>query len=309
MLPHWKRNRTALGGVAVLLITGIAIALYFGVFRTETYKPEALMSYLPPRHASVVYLDFRALRNSGVFDLIAGQAGAEEPEYRTFVEQTGFNYKEDLHQVAMSSAAGVHYFVVEGRFDWEKLRAHAAASGGGCNGDACWTKGSTPDRVISFRPLGRTLMALASGREQSAVRDIAKRVTGTTMAVPAEPMWMHVPGEVLRSPGNLPSGTALFARAISTAENAVLTLGPQGERYELKMNLSCKSAEEAAVLRTQMAEITNLLQKLINREGKQPNADDLSGILSAGVFTRDGNQVLARWPITQAFLQSLAKGS
>jgi hypothetical protein len=308
VLPHWKRNPTLVAGVAALFIGGVAIALYIGL-RAGSYDSAALMSYLPPRDAAVVYLDFRALRNSGVLELIAGKASAEEDEYRRFVEQTGFNYREDLDQVAMSSSGGVHYFVVEGRFDWDKLRSHAAASGGGCKGEVCWAKGSTPERIISFRRLGSRLMALASAGDESAVHGIAKRNVEIPFTVPPEPLWVHVPGAMLQSPGELPPGTALFARAISSAQAATFALGPKDKQYELAMNLTCKSAEDAAVLRTQLSEVTTLLQKLITREGQTPNRDDLSGVLTAGVFTRDGNHVHGRWPITPALLQSLADGS
>jgi hypothetical protein len=308
VLPHWRQNRALLAAFGLFLIAGVAIALYFGL-RGGSHDAAGLLSYLPPRDAVVVYVDFRSLRDSGVLEVIAGKASAEEAEYRKFVEQTGFDYKQDLHQVAMSSARGIHYFVVEGRFDWDKLRAHAATGGGGCKGAVCWTQGSTPDRFISFRPLGRSLMALASGQDKSAVHAIAKRPRETAIDIPGEPMWMHVPGEVLRGPGELPPGTALFARAVSSAQSALFTLGRQGEQYELGVNVTCKSAEEAAVLRTQLSEVTVLLQKLIRREGKEPNPNDLSGVLTAGAFTRDGNRVHGRWPISPALLQSLASGS
>jgi hypothetical protein len=87
-------------------------------------------------------------------------------------------------------------------------------------------------------------------------------------------------------------------------------MGPEQQRYELAMDVTCKTAEEAAILRAQLEGITGLLKKLISRESQTPNPNDLSGILTAGVFQRVDRHVVGKWPVQKSFIESLgAPGS
>jgi hypothetical protein len=61
-------------------------------------------------------------------------------------------------------AQDTHYILAEGRFDWDKLKKYATNQGGSCDGDFCSLKGSTPGRIISFYPISKKYMALASSR-------------------------------------------------------------------------------------------------------------------------------------------------
>jgi hypothetical protein len=110
---------------------------------------------------------------------------------------------------------------------------------------------------------------------------------------------------MLRSADNLPSGTRLFARAFQNSDRVQFTLGPREERFELAVDVTCKDAEEAVRLRSELEGLTLMLQKLISREKQTPNPSDLSGILTSGSFQRVNQHVMGHWPITRAFLESL----
>lgn len=294
-----------LGLIAVALAV-VGIALF--VQRSSKLDPVAMSSYFPAREAIVLYLDVAGMRASGVLDKLVGSTVAEEPEYRAFVQGTGFDYKRDLDAVMLNSASGIHYFVLQGRFDWNKLRDYARAQGGSCDGDYCSLKGSTPERVISYRKLGQNAMALASARDNDGARAIDRRTPEKMpFEIPNTPVWAHVPADAIRSLPQYPSGTRLFAKAIESAERAVFTLGPVQDRFELAINVSCRNQEDAAILKAQLEGITNLLQKLITREKQSPNASDLSGVLTSGAFERNGTTVRGRWPITKEFIESLGR--
>ncbi len=68
--------------------------------------------------------------------LIAGSKSAEDPEYKTFVEQTGLDYRTDLDAVAAAFAEGNTYLALRGRFVSKKLAAYAQSHGGKCEGAA-----------------------------------------------------------------------------------------------------------------------------------------------------------------------------
>ena len=48
-----------------------------------------------------------------------------------------------------------------------------------------------------------------------------------------------------------------------------------------------------------------LLKKMLEREHMTPNANDLSGVLTAGTFSQQNERVTGIWPIERGFLESL----
>lgn len=299
------RSRYVVAGLAALALIGAAVGIF--ILRPAPLTAAAMMAYFPEREATIVFLDVAAIRNSGLLERIAGSTVGEEAEYKTFVAQTGFDYKRDLDRVMLNSAGGVHYFLLQGRFDWNKLRSYAQQQGGKCAGEECSLPASAPERVISFRSLRRGVLAMATARDESGSRAVDhRRVPPPPFAIPAEPVWVHVPAQAIQ-PGaqTLPSGTRLFAKALEPAERVIFALGPAQANFQLSMDVACRTPEQAAVLRAQLESLTRLLQGFIRREGKKPNAQDLSGVLTTGSFTRQERHVVGKWTIERAFFESL----
>jgi hypothetical protein len=170
-------------------------------------------------------------------------------------------------------------------------------------------KGSTPERIISFRRLRKNLMALASTRDESGARAIGSRTPEKQpYDIPRAPVWAHVPVEMVRAMPQYPPGTRLFAKALESAERALFTLTPAADGFQLLADVTCRTQEDAAVLKAQMESITALLQKFIRLEKQQPSNTDLSGILTAGTFERSGTHVKARWPLPKTFVDALTRG-
>jgi hypothetical protein len=300
------RGWQLIAGLVVIALVGVGVALY--LTRNSRVDGPSLTSWFPARDATVVYLDVAAMRSSGILEKLVGSTMGEESEYRAFVQGTGFDYKRDLDQVMLNSANGVHYFVLQGRFDLTKLKNYAKSQGGACDGDYCHMKGSTPDRIISFRPLRGNLLALASSRDENGARAIDQRTPEKpAFEIPDTPVWAHVPADAVRDLPQYPAGTRLFAKALESAERAVFTLAPTKNELELAVNVTCQSEEAAAVLKAQLQGITELLQKLITRESQKPSAADLSGMLTSGSFERKDRHVLGRWPVSRALIDSLGK--
>jgi hypothetical protein len=169
-------------------------------------------------------------------------------------------------------------------------------------------KGSTPGRIISFYPISKKLMALASSPNEKAAREISSRTPGkASFDVPEKPVWLHLPASVLQDQSDLPAGTRLFTRALETAQQLMFSLGPRGDKFELVLDVACATPEQAVILKNQLEGITQLLQKLIARENQSPNRNDLSGLLTSGSFQRESEHVVGRWPIEKAFFESLGR--
>ncbi|MBI4873413.1 MAG: hypothetical protein HY822_02130 [Acidobacteria bacterium] len=301
------RNRTLWAAAAAAVVAGAG--LWFWQSRRHLSVAE-LADHLPPTEAVVLHIDVAALRRAGVLDLIAGSRAAEESDYKSFVTQSGFNYREDLDTVVASFHSGQTSLLLGGRFDWKALEAYAARQGGGCENGFCRMPASTPNRHISFFALRPNVMALASGPDAwgaAAMRSPTR--TRPAVRVTSKPVWLFVPGAAFKSAGGLPPGTRLFAKALEDAENALVWVGLDGVRLQVQIEATCKTEEGAVILRAQMEKVTDVLRKLILRSGVEANQRDLSGVLTQGTFQRKGRVMIGRWPLERAFLESLAGGS
>ncbi len=295
----------AVFALCVALIGGVAL------FRAKRRSSTAdLISSLPPGESVLLYVDFQALRQAGIIDLFAGSKVAQEPEYRAFVEQSGFDYQEDLDSALVSFRGESVYFLLRGRFDWEVLNAYVTRQGGVCRNTYCRVAGSAPERKISFFPLRSTIMAMAVGNDEWAAASIrAGNRDASQFRVPGRPVWLFVPASALAAGDKLPAGTRLFARALGGAEQTFISLGPQGDGFEAVLDVTCKSPQEASALVAQLEGITAVLRAMLAREKQKPNPRDLSGALAAGSFRAEDRKVFGRWPIERALLENLAGGS
>jgi hypothetical protein len=290
--------------LVVIAVIGVVIAIRW----TGSAPRDAvgMMAYLPKRESALVFIDVTAIRNSGLLEKLLGSTVGEEAEYKSFLQQTGFDYKSDLDSVLMSSASGIHYLLLRGRFDWNKLRAYATQQGGKCDGEYCYVSGSTPGRIISFHPITDDVMALASAATEKAAVDIARRpVEKLPFDVPGQPVWLYAPQAILRQQQQMPPGMRVFLKALEQAEQLTMTIGPSSDAFQVAMDVTCRTEKDAAVMKAQLEGLTALLSKLIMREKQTPNPADLSGILTSGVFERDLRHVKGRWPLPKAFVESL----
>jgi len=281
---------------------GTAIVWYRG--RPVTIADQ--LKRMPERNAAVFYIDFAALRRAGVLRLLDGNGMAEDPDYRKFAREIHLNWRDDLDSAMVALAPSGKYMLVRGRFDWKSLRSYAASAHGECRGAECRLEGSAPDRRISFAPVGSDLMALAvSPDDDWAVHRIERSGSGPDPQTPDAPFWVRMPGSVLRSTSDFPSGTRMFAHSVEQADAVTLTLAPSGQRLEARLDVACRDERDAASIAADLTHVTELLRDMIAREHQKPKPDDLSGVLTSGTFHADGRRVVGWWPIEQAFLQNL----
>jgi len=298
--------------LVLLLLAGVCVSIIALVahLRSRRHSTAALLARLPSDDAVILSIDFEALRRAGMLDALAGPDALQEPEYRVFVADSGFNYREDLDLALVSFHRTGAYFVLRGRFNWKVLGDYVVRQGGSCYNSLCQMAGSTPERKISYYPLHSNLMALAVAKDEQAALELGLRRSGRPQpSIPSQPVWAFIPGSVLKKAQALPAGARAFARLLEGAEALVLTLGVQGNRLEVLLEVTCRSGQEAASLVSQLEKTTSLLRELIARENQQPNPRDLSGVLTAGVFRQQDGRVIGRWPVERGFLEALTGGA
>jgi hypothetical protein len=269
-----------------------------------------LLTYLPRTEGVTVAIDMEALRRNGVLAALAGARVAEEPEYQVFVTETGFNYEQDLDLVVAEFGKETSFFLLRGRFDWPRLRAYVQSQGGACHNSFCQVGGSTPQRQISFLPLKTNLMAMAVGPSPESAWQLARpQPNARPRTAQARPVWLAVSSGFLQNLQNLSPGTRLLAAALEGAAEVEFSLEIAPRRLEVLMDAVCRTPGDAAVLSSQIEQVTRLLRGTTAAGGTSADARDLLAILSAGSIRAQDRHVLGRWPIDQGFLESILGSS
>ena len=265
-----------------------------------------LIAHLPATDSTLVSIDVGSLRRAGLLEMVAGSPAAEDADFRAFVTETGFDYRQDLDSVLLSVRPDTTHLMAQGRFDWDRLSGYAQRQRGTCWNGFCRLAASQPDRTISFFPLKPGVLALAVAADPWEVQKLADSRPRAQLRIPSQPVWISLPASVLNRTETLPEGTRAFASAMRGIDRVVLSGGPDQGRFQISMEATCATADEAVRVARELESATATLRKMIAREKKTPNPGDLSGVLTAGVFEHAGRQVQGRWPVERAFLETLA---
>jgi len=295
--------------IPVILIVGTIMGGSAYWFYSKPYDASRLVQMLPPDRSVHVYLNFKAMRDSGILDVLAGSATLEEPEYKKFVEETGFNYRTDLDGVAVAFRDGDVFYAAQGRFNWAKLAAFATAHQGSCTGPQCKVPGSVPGRDVTFYMPRANVLALATSRSGTAMEMVGLSSWAKRPVIPETGLWMLAPPYVFANPENLPAGTRAFLAPLKDATETILMLGPgsggRSAAFELRMETTFATAAAAAEVHKQFTDSTALLVSMLARENLTPNKNDLSGLLAGGMFEVADTKVIAKWPVDRTLLQAL----
>jgi hypothetical protein len=292
----------------VILLCGAVVSGVRWRLASKPYNATGLLAVLPANGATLVYIDAGALRQSGILDLLAGSKATEEPDYRQFVEQTGFDYRSDLDAVAAAFSNGEAYITLRGRFQWKLLSGYARSQGGECRYTTCTMAASASERHISFYPLKSDVIALAISNQPKGVYMIGPNGANTPPPLPPEPVWISVPSSVFSRADAFPAGTRAFLSPLAQARNITFAMGPKGDRLQLRLEVGCASPEMAAELARQFNSTTDLLKRMLERDRLTANPNDLSGLLVAGSFQQQDARVIGTWPVDRGLVTSLASG-
>ena len=295
----------------ILLVSVVCGSSVLGVvwYRSRALTPAAMLKRLPTDDALVVYIDFAALRRAGILQMLDGSKVGEDPEYRSFVSKTEFDFKQDLDTVMAVFAPSGKYMLVKGRFDWKSIMNYVRGVDGLCNNSFCRLTGSTPDRRISLYPIQSDLMALAVAKDESAANLMNTPNSHPEREIPAAPVWFSIPPSIIRSGQPLVPGSQMFQTNLERAQSVNFSLVPEASNFVVRLDVRCGSDSDAVVVAGELTKTTNLLRSLIAHENKQPNPADLSGFFTSGTFRSDGARVHGYWTITRALIDTLLGGA
>ena len=263
------------------------------------FDKRVLLSRFPAEDALAASIDVSALRSAR---LLGDSKGTLEPEYKQFLEGTGFDYKRDLDSVVASFSRSGTFFIARGRFNWAKLRAYAEREGGSCYQDLCRVQGSRPDRHISFLPLRDDAIALAVSTDDLAAVRLTKTGPPVTAPIPAAPVWISFSGSGLRG-NNAPT----LLSPLTGADRIVITLEPAGQAIEAHMEATCRTPDDAKILASQIHSATAILKDRLALD-KRAADDYVETMLTAGSFSQQDRRVIGKWPVSKSLLDALTTG-
>ena len=296
-------KKTALA--LLLLVAAIGAAYWWQ--KSRTLNDQQLIQSLPQARATHDFLDVEGLRRAGLLDLIAGSKSAEDPDYKTFVEQTGLDYRTDLDAVAAAFSEGNTYLALRGRFVWKKLEAYAQAHGGKCAGATCSMPATRSGYFVSFTPVRAKVLGMAISPDEHGVNMIGVQDWRKPPQLPKEPVWVSVPSFTL-SDARLGAGTHAFLEPLSAAQEVTFAVGAATKGFQIRLEAVCATPEIAELMTRRLSASTDLLKKMLDREKMTPNPNDLSGLLTSGTFSQQRERVTGTWPLDRGFIESLAGG-
>lgn len=292
----------------MLLLCGAIFGILEWRRRTRDLSDLALLSRLPDNEGVTAYLNVAILRENGLLDMLAGSRTDEEPEYRAFVQQTGFDYRESLDAVMANIRPEASLFIVRGRFSWDQISTYIKANQGKCFNGVCWME-VRRGRFLSILPISTGVVAIGTGQNRGVVYDVQEPRAGHSWQPPADPFWVRLPADQFNDPKRLPEGTRSFASAVRGARSVVIGVAPGGAQgLEAHLRAEFASPVEASSRRAELEQATGLLQKFFARDGQTPSTADLSGMLTAGRFEQAETTVRGAWPLHRALLERVVSG-
>jgi hypothetical protein len=268
-----------------------------------------LVKLLPPGDLTTFYMNIAALRRAGLLHLLSGiTPAATEKDYADFVQSTQFDYARDMDALAGGFAGNQIFFLIRGRFDWDKLRQFAVNHGGTCAADACRAPATKPRRWVNFLRIQPDTLALAIGENSTAadmLRPPARRLQDSP---PGDPVWVSVSPSLMKDPTGLPKPLRIFAISLQPANSVLLSAGQAehgNEAFTVQLEAAFPDAPSADTTCKQLQIQTRMLRLELARENHEPNPADLTGLLTAGAFQVGNTRVFGTWPVRKELLSAL----
>jgi hypothetical protein len=304
-----RRRTTVWISVAIVALAAAAILSVIDVQRHRFVRSSIdLVKQLPPGDFTKFYADLDALRKPGLLHLLTGVNPIQEKDYQEFVRQTQFDYTRDLDAIAGASDGEQLFFLIRGRFEWNKFKRYVLARGGTCRSRSCAVPTSKSGFWANLVLVQPGVAGLAISANSAAADTLRREVPQTDAAPPSNPIWVSVSKTLLTKPEALPLPMRILAISLQSADSVILSLGPAIDKqaaFTIDLDASFPTEPSAETARAQLEIQTKMLKLGLERAHRAPDPADLTGLLTAGTFLRVRKQVTGRWPVRRELLKSL----
>ena len=295
--------------LALAISAAVATAIYFYYLRPRYTEPGELVALLPKSDAVLFYADVPTLRAAGILKNLEGAKSVQEPDYRRFISETGFDYERDLDAIAVASVPNQVFAVLRGRFDWKRLDAYAKEQGGSCRGSYCQVANPKSGRWLSFFPIRSNVMAMAASPDTNAAYSLLPRRGAPGFIAPGYPAWVQVPKRVIDNPDALPAALQVFVRSLAPASEVTFGIERAADHpengFRVRMMAQYSSERDAQNVSEHLTRLTKLLGSLAGK-GRQDTPDQgVHELLASTAFVAGNRQVKGQCHLSRSFLDSV----
>lgn len=297
--------------LATLLIL-FCLVLASGIFyyRSTDLPVHELARYLPSKDAVTVSIDVKSLRAAGLLDALAGSRVAEEQDYRSFVDVTGFDYRTDLDTLLYSSSEGGNiYLLAVGRFDWNAITSYANGQGAMCRYGFCRMRSSQAGKWLSFFPMRSNVMGFAVSQDELGALALQERAEPVAASLFAEPITISLPGRLLKAkPPAVPASLAAWLGLMEGGESARIVVAGRSGDFEIKMQIQCATPTAGAAMAKRLNDGLLELREVSAKAEADGGPNGLPLLLSQGQVKQEDRTVVTTWSVNRGFLESLLSG-
>jgi hypothetical protein len=303
------RRRTVWIAIGLLALAGAAIVSVINTERHRFVRSNIdLVKQLPPGDFTKFYADLSALRKASLLHLLTGVSPIQEKDYQEFVRQTQFDYARDMDALAGASDGEQFFFLVRGRFQWDKLKQYAEAHGGTCRRQSCVIPSSKSGYWENLVRVQSDVAGLSISANSAAAETLRRKAPETEEVEPSNPVWVSVSRALLAKPDVLPLPMRILAISLQAADRVVLSLGAAKDKetaFQVELQAAFPIEASAETARAQLEIETRMLKLGLQRAHRQPDPADLTGLIAAGSFRRVRKEVLGSWPVRWELLKTL----
>lgn len=284
-----SRKYWILAALAALLALAGLLLWRFGPWRRAS--AEAMLRELPPGEGLTVFVDARALRRSGILQRLAGEAGAEDDDYKAFVAATGFEYRRDLDAVLLRAGGGRRWIVADARLDLGKLNRYFLAHGGRCVGRLCSMRGSAPERQISWIRLQSGRLGIAVSPDPLAAAAFGGGSSPGAWQPPPAPLWVFVPSRDLYAPPGAPAWLDLAVQGLRGSKWLLWSAGLDSGRLRVSLEIACPDPAGALEIAARWDSVLASLREA----AAHGDSDSFPALLAGASVHAAGDRVHAEW--------------
>lgn len=296
-----------LATLLILLCLAVASGIFY--YRSTDLPVHELARHLPSKDAVTVSIDVKTLRAAGLLEALAGSRAAEEQDYRSFVDVTGFDYRTDLDTLLYSSVGGNVYLLAAGRFDWNAITSYANGQGALCRYGFCRMRSSQAGKWLSFFPMRSNVMGFAVSQDELGALALQERAEPLAASLYAEPVTITVPERLLKANAtDVPASLSTWLGLLTGGQSARFVMAGRNGDFEIKMHVQCPTPAAGAAMAQRLNDGLHDLREVSAKAEAEGGPTGLPLLLSQGQVKQEERTVVATWSVNRGFLESLLSG-
>ncbi|HEU5412009.1 MAG TPA: hypothetical protein VFU57_13385 [Candidatus Acidoferrales bacterium] len=284
-----------------------------------------LIHQLPAGAHAIAFSDLAALRKASFTNELSALApsSSQDPAYRQFVRETGFDYSRDLDRAAVALWPGTSptslIALAQGRFDQSKIERYALRNGGRrvkIHGAEVYEVPGQNSRLVRFTFLDPAEIAIADGPAITeilgpATSRLDSQMSARASAVSSAPVYAIARSQNFAKDLNIDATKNSQLAALLRSIRSITAVGqPAGDNLNVSASADCDSSLHAVELSTTLQGLVWMGRAALSDPKVQqqigPQWPALDALLKAADISHSAHFVRLRLQITPQMLRTAA---